>query len=74
MQIDETSHDLKNLLEYTWTKRVSVDGDDESNTFQTGTEKGQYMRKHKIVPVLLNGLSCGLQSLKLTGENPNQSR
>ena len=31
-------------------------------TPSTGTEKGQYMRKHKIVPVLLNGLSCGLQS------------
>ena len=30
---------------------------------KTGTTKAQYMRKHKIVPVLLNGLSYGLLNL-----------
>ena len=65
------SHDLKNLLEYIWTKKVSrVDGDDESNISQTGTEKGQYMRKHKIVPGTAEWFKLWFAKPKLTGENP----
>ena len=70
MQIDEITR-LKKLAGIHMDREGKrVDGDDESNISQTGTEKGQYMRKHNIQPGSAEWFRLWFAKPKLTGENP----
>ena len=70
MQVDEITR-LKKLAGIHMDREGDrVNSNDESNLSITGTEKGQYMRKNKIVPGDPEWFRLWFARPKLTGEKP----
>lgn len=69
MNIDEITK-LKVLAGIHNKEGDRVDGADASNISITGTEKGQYMKKHNIQPGTSEWFKLWFSKPKLTGEDP----
>ena len=69
MNIDEITK-LKVLAGIHNKEGDRVDSADESNISITGTEKGQYMKKHNIQPGTSEWFKLWFSKPKLTGEDP----